>query len=478
MGPQCVIELLVCDDSGHRRRIRLSTTQTSTRVSPYMVGVPLRPERGRERDWCSYAIDLPDIVERAYGRGVWELCRVQVHAHCRLWRLSVSETPLAGSVSPVGIAVPAAAALRSTTASPGAGGAHGLSRSLLPTQRKLVGDAAAVRHLRRREVLAAAAAARRMLAAAAGSGELAHPLGSLTLPPSQRGVAATTNGSPAASRALGAGGGVSRLPRAEEASRRRSPRRPQRAPRRKATTACPGSADLPSACAVGRSSAATASELGTVPLAAAGAAGLAPSRPGNTNAPSPVRSRGDTRDPFGSRRSAPARSGRAPAGVALSPVALAPGERPQRTAPASPMRAPGSSAARSGASCGGLAVRLGVSSERGGIAGSRTVWAGAASRRAVRRSGSAAAARSAEVSPAGLPEAVPRTSDASSARDAGPAAAGGPLAVRTLTLGVPIASIALRRTGFGLHDGSSGREGTGRGQQVVQRLIERARSMQ
>jgi hypothetical protein len=181
MGSQCVIELLVCDDSGHRRRIRLSTAQTSTRVSPFMVGVPLRPERGREGDWCCVSVNLQEVVEKAYGRHVWELCRVQVHAQCRLWRLAVSE------VAKPGPALDSDSVRSTTLAAGGAapssprGSVMPMPKSLLPSQRKLVGDPTALKHLRRRETLAAAAAARRIRAAASGSGTIAQALAASSL---------------------------------------------------------------------------------------------------------------------------------------------------------------------------------------------------------------------------------------------------------------------------------------------------------
>jgi hypothetical protein len=86
-----VIETCVSDDKGIRRRVRMSTAQTSTRVSPFMCGVPLKLDPSQPRDWFSFSVDLHDILERAYGTRAVELCRVQIHASCCLWRVFVQE---------------------------------------------------------------------------------------------------------------------------------------------------------------------------------------------------------------------------------------------------------------------------------------------------------------------------------------------------------------------------------------------------
>lgn len=89
-----VIDVQISDSRGVRRRVRLSTGQTSTRVSPYLCGVPLRLPRGREDEWVTITLDLADVIRRAYGTEAVELVRIEVHAQCRLFRLWVTQQPM------------------------------------------------------------------------------------------------------------------------------------------------------------------------------------------------------------------------------------------------------------------------------------------------------------------------------------------------------------------------------------------------
>jgi len=102
------------------------------------------------------AIDIQDVTLRAYGRGAWELCRVQIHAHCRLWRVMVEGERAVDDTAMRRVgdakALPTAVSLPKAQ----------LARALMPRQRKVPAGGSAAKHLRRREELVAAAAARRV----------------------------------------------------------------------------------------------------------------------------------------------------------------------------------------------------------------------------------------------------------------------------------------------------------------------------
>lgn len=83
----CMFEAQVVDDKGVRRRFRVSSTQTTTRVKPFVTLVPLQLDAG----WNLVRLNLAEYTRRAYGTACVEVVRVQIHAACRLRHVYLSE---------------------------------------------------------------------------------------------------------------------------------------------------------------------------------------------------------------------------------------------------------------------------------------------------------------------------------------------------------------------------------------------------
>lgn len=80
-------EVHVTDDMNVRRRFRASNFQAVTRVKPFICTMPLRMDDG----WNQIALNLQDLVKRAYGTNYVETLRVQIHANCRVRRVYFSD---------------------------------------------------------------------------------------------------------------------------------------------------------------------------------------------------------------------------------------------------------------------------------------------------------------------------------------------------------------------------------------------------
>ena len=77
------LEVEVADDSGKTRRFRCSNFQSDTRIRPEMTTFPLVLEPG----WNTLTLDLPSLVQRAYGTQYRHLEGVIVHANTRIRRI-------------------------------------------------------------------------------------------------------------------------------------------------------------------------------------------------------------------------------------------------------------------------------------------------------------------------------------------------------------------------------------------------------
>ena len=105
-GKGLSLEVEVRDDRGVRRRIRASTFQPVSKVSPGIASLPLRLHEGEEggegkgggskassssRKWHRVPLDLDALVRRSWGTRYRETLRVTVHACCRLRRVYFSD---------------------------------------------------------------------------------------------------------------------------------------------------------------------------------------------------------------------------------------------------------------------------------------------------------------------------------------------------------------------------------------------------
>ncbi|XP_073342552.1 cilia- and flagella-associated protein 20-like [Pagrus major] len=80
-------EVEVLDDKNIRRRFRLSTYRSTTRVDPLLCTMPMKLDDG----WNQIQFDLSDFTRRAYGTNYLETLRVQIHANCRIRRVYFSD---------------------------------------------------------------------------------------------------------------------------------------------------------------------------------------------------------------------------------------------------------------------------------------------------------------------------------------------------------------------------------------------------
>ncbi|KAL6041767.1 Cilia- and flagella-associated protein 20 [Balamuthia mandrillaris] len=80
-------EVEVMDDKNFRRRLRASNYQSKARVKPYICTMPLKLADG----WNLIQINLEELTRKAYGSSYVETLRVQMHANCRLRRISFAE---------------------------------------------------------------------------------------------------------------------------------------------------------------------------------------------------------------------------------------------------------------------------------------------------------------------------------------------------------------------------------------------------
>lgn len=87
LGRYFSFEVTILDDQQMRRRFRVSTYQSTTRVRPFICTMPLRLDEG----WNQIQFNLADFTRRAYGTNYMETLHVQVHANCRLRRLYFSD---------------------------------------------------------------------------------------------------------------------------------------------------------------------------------------------------------------------------------------------------------------------------------------------------------------------------------------------------------------------------------------------------
>lgn len=72
----------VLDNKGLRRRFRACSTQTTTRIKPFICSMPLR----LDSLWNMVYLNVGDLTTKAYGTTFVEVIRVQIHASCRIRR--------------------------------------------------------------------------------------------------------------------------------------------------------------------------------------------------------------------------------------------------------------------------------------------------------------------------------------------------------------------------------------------------------
>ena len=72
LGEPFYFEVQVVDNKGVRRRFRAASTQSTTRIKPFVCSMPLR----MENDWNRFQFDLRDMTSRAFGKAMTlEHCR-------------------------------------------------------------------------------------------------------------------------------------------------------------------------------------------------------------------------------------------------------------------------------------------------------------------------------------------------------------------------------------------------------------------
>jgi hypothetical protein len=80
-------EIQILDDRGQLRRFRSSNYQSQTRISNFMVSMPLALNIG----WNQVQLNLADFTRRAYGTNYMETVRVTINANCRLRNVYFSD---------------------------------------------------------------------------------------------------------------------------------------------------------------------------------------------------------------------------------------------------------------------------------------------------------------------------------------------------------------------------------------------------
>jgi hypothetical protein len=80
-------EIQILDDRNQLRRFRASNYQSQTRITNFMVSMPLKVNYG----WNQVQLNLADFTRRAYGTNYMETVRVTINANCRLRNVYFSD---------------------------------------------------------------------------------------------------------------------------------------------------------------------------------------------------------------------------------------------------------------------------------------------------------------------------------------------------------------------------------------------------
>ncbi|XP_074530888.1 cilia- and flagella-associated protein 20-like [Halichoeres trimaculatus] len=80
-------EIQVLDDKNVRRRFRVSSFQSCTKVNRFGCALPMRLDNG----WNQIQFNLLDLTRRVYGTNYSEMLRVQIHANCHIRRVYFSD---------------------------------------------------------------------------------------------------------------------------------------------------------------------------------------------------------------------------------------------------------------------------------------------------------------------------------------------------------------------------------------------------
>lgn len=80
-------EIQILDDRNQLRRFRSSNYQSQTRITNFMVSMPLSLNCG----WNQVQLNLADFTRRAYGTNYMETVRVTINANCRLRNVYFSD---------------------------------------------------------------------------------------------------------------------------------------------------------------------------------------------------------------------------------------------------------------------------------------------------------------------------------------------------------------------------------------------------
>ncbi|XP_060844061.1 uncharacterized protein LOC132924022 [Rhopalosiphum padi] len=87
LGLLFTFEITILDNENIRRRLRVSSYHTHTKVSTFMVAFPIC----MQKDWNNLSINLADITSRSFKTTYMETVRIQVHANCRLRKIYFSD---------------------------------------------------------------------------------------------------------------------------------------------------------------------------------------------------------------------------------------------------------------------------------------------------------------------------------------------------------------------------------------------------
>lgn len=77
----------ILDSEKIRRRVRVSSYHTSTKLSTFMIAMPICMIEG----WNQLSLNLAAITSYSFKTTYMETVRVQVHANCRLRRIYFSD---------------------------------------------------------------------------------------------------------------------------------------------------------------------------------------------------------------------------------------------------------------------------------------------------------------------------------------------------------------------------------------------------
>ncbi|KAF0720749.1 cilia- and flagella-associated protein 20-like, partial [Aphis craccivora] len=80
-------EITILDSEKIRRRVRVSSYHTSTKLSTFMIAMPICMTEG----WNQLNLNLAAITSYSFKTTYMETVRVQVHANCRLRRIYFSD---------------------------------------------------------------------------------------------------------------------------------------------------------------------------------------------------------------------------------------------------------------------------------------------------------------------------------------------------------------------------------------------------